>query len=293
MKTSVIILLLLLLLEYPDSQINPNCNYLPLKVGNSWTYYYSNSSSGAYRGKLTVISSIIVNGHKYYNFSNGSNFFRIDSTKANYLMYTTTGGCSWSPNEKLYDSLAASLNDTVRIDCGTSYVVLTSQTTVNIFGQNRVKKIFRSNPSNGREYLQGIGVYGAYGGGGTSYWAQSLLGCVLDGVVYGDTSLVGIELISTEIPQLYNLYQNYPNPFNPTTKIRFSIPPYQVGQGDRLVILKIYDVLGKEIATIVNEQLNPGTYEVEWNAEDYPSGIYFYTLITNTFSQTNKMVIIK
>jgi hypothetical protein len=61
----------------------------------------------------------------------------------------------------------------------------------------------------------------------------------------------------------------------------------------RGVLLKIYDVLGKEIAVLVNEQLKPGIYEIDWNAENLPSGVYFYSLITNEFTQTKKMVVIK
>ena len=59
------------------------------------------------------------------------------------------------------------------------------------------------------------------------------------------------------------------------------------------MLLKIYDVLGKEITVLVNEQLKPGTYEVEWNAENFPSGVYFYSLITNEFTQTRKLVVLK
>ena len=60
-----------------------------------------------------------------------------------------------------------------------------------------------------------------------------------------------------------------------------------------LVVLKIYDVLGREVATLVNEKLSPGTYEVEWNGSNYPSGVYFYKLETESFSETRKMVLLK
>jgi hypothetical protein len=108
---------------------------------------------------------------------------------------------------------------------------------------------------------------------------------------------IGIQLISSEIPQNYNLYQNYPNPFNPTTKIKFDIPtPLYPPEGGKLranVTLRIYDILGREAATLVNEQLKPGSYEVEWDASRFSSGIYFYTLITREFTQTKKLVLIK
>jgi hypothetical protein len=101
------------------------------------------------------------------------------------------------------------------------------------------------------------------------------------------TGLVRIITLNSEIPVSYVLYQNYPNPFNPVTKIRFDIPKTD------LVILNIFDVLGREVWQLVNEQLDPGTYEVDWNAANYPSGIYYYTIKTTAFSQTKKMVLIK
>ncbi len=104
---------------------------------------------------------------------------------------------------------------------------------------------------------------------------------------------IGIEPISTEIPQKFELAQNYPNPFNPITKIRFSIPLSRGVSAGRGVLLKIYDVLGKEIAVLVKGELKPGIYEINWNAENLPSGVYFYTLITNEFTQTKKMVLVK
>jgi hypothetical protein len=103
---------------------------------------------------------------------------------------------------------------------------------------------------------------------------------------------IGIEPISTEIPQKFELFQNYPNPFNPTTKIRFNIPAF-VETTRRVVSLRIYDALGKEIAVLVNQNLKPGIYEIDWNAENIPSGVYFYSLVTNEFTQTKKMVVLK
>ncbi len=109
--------------------------------------------------------------------------------------------------------------------------------------------------------------------------------------------VIGVEPISSEVPQQFKLFQNYPNPFNPNTKIKFSIPP--VGQRHASdVRLVIYDILGREVVTLVNEGLKPGTYESEWNGSDYPSGVYFYQLsISNeqlaVKSETKKMVLIK
>jgi uncharacterized delta-60 repeat protein len=98
---------------------------------------------------------------------------------------------------------------------------------------------------------------------------------------------VGIQLITHEIPESFSLSQNYPNPFNPKSKIKFEISKLSEAK------LIIYDVLGKEIVALVNEQLTPGTYEVEWDASNYPSGVYYYKLTTGDFVETKKMVLIK
>jgi len=104
------------------------------------------------------------------------------------------------------------------------------------------------------------------------------------------SDLVGIQPVSTEIPNHYSLSQNYPNPFNPETKIKFAIP---VGNGRDRSVLIIFDALGREIETLVKEQLSPGTYEVNWNASNHPSGVYFYKLISGDFTETKKMILLK
>jgi hypothetical protein len=89
------------------------------------------------------------------------------------------------------------------------------------------------------------------------------------------------------IPFEFKLNQNYPNPFNPNTIINYELPITSY------VKLVIYDILGKEITTLVNKHLKPGSYEVEWNASTYPSGVYFYRLVAEDFTMTKKMVLIK
>jgi photosystem II stability/assembly factor-like uncharacterized protein len=107
--------------------------------------------------------------------------------------------------------------------------------------------------------------------------------------------VIGVKRIEENIPEKYYLSQNYPNPFNPTTTIKFSIPnlssPHSLN-GD-LVVLKIYDILGKEIVTLVNEKQSPGVYDVTFDGSSLNSGIYFYKLQTDNFSDTKKMILIK
>ena len=85
----------------------------------------------------------------------------------------------------------------------------------------------------------------------------------------------------------YSLSQNYPNPFNPVTKIKYSVP------GSEIVKIKVYDVLGSEIAVLVNEEKSAGTYEVDWDASRFSSGVYFYQLNAGSFIETKKMILLR
>lgn len=98
---------------------------------------------------------------------------------------------------------------------------------------------------------------------------------------------VGLCDDDTELPASYQLVNNYPNPFNPSTKINYSIPKRSN------IVIKVYDMLGKEIAILVNEEKIPGNYEVEFNGNHLSSGIYFYRLKAGEFEQTKKMILMK
>lgn len=100
---------------------------------------------------------------------------------------------------------------------------------------------------------------------------------------------IGINIVSGNIPQAYKLYQNYPNPFNPSTKIKFSVPTSK----NQTVKLTVYDIIGREISVLVNEELKAGTYEVQFNAANLSSGIYFYVMRAGNNSITNSMVLVK
>jgi len=108
---------------------------------------------------------------------------------------------------------------------------------------------------------------------------------------YSTSIPVGISNIG-EIAKEFMLYQNYPNPFNPETKIRFSLPGPSIKRA-QAVKLVIFDILGRELKTLVNEQLQPGTYEIDFDATYLASGVYFYRLISEGYSLTRTMMLIK
>jgi hypothetical protein len=98
---------------------------------------------------------------------------------------------------------------------------------------------------------------------------------------------IGIKHNNNSVPGRFELSQNYPNPFNPTTEIKFGIP--KTG----LVKLVVYNILGQEVATLVNEVKEAGSYNVSFNASELPSGVYFYKLTSANFSDTKKMLLVK
>ncbi len=104
---------------------------------------------------------------------------------------------------------------------------------------------------------------------------------------FADVVLGVAEPTGTELPSVYQLYQNYPNPFNPSTTIQYAIP-----RGG-LTTLKVYNRLGQEVATLVNEVQGPGTYATRFNASSYPSGVYFFRIQSGSFSAVKKMILLK
>jgi hypothetical protein len=323
MKKTLIILILLITStgSFTFSQDTSIVKFLPLKVGNVWVYRYNafNMSPPCYanvliRVKLTgtsvynsktyflsQISTIVSGGYGGCNmgFLPFDSLLRIDSSSGKLLRYAPGAGC-FTPNETMLDSFKARFHDTIRVYCQAPLQYAGPYTcydtnNVTVFGSSRQSRRFNFLQFEGgwaRTYAKGIGLVRSDCYSQACPGNSQLLGCVIDGVVYGDTAfVVGVNIISTEVPESFSLYQNYPNPFNPSTKIKFDIP---VGNGrDRSVMLKIYDALGREIAVLVNEQLRSGTYEAEWNASDYASGIYYYKLTAGEFSETKKMVLIK
>ncbi|MFA7362071.1 MAG: T9SS type A sorting domain-containing protein [Candidatus Kapaibacterium sp.] len=116
------------------------------------------------------------------------------------------------------------------------------------------------------------------------------------------SEIIKVQNISTEIPSAFSLGQNYPNPFNPNTVIRFEVAngfPVKTSGNDK-VVLKVYDVMGREVETLVNERLKPGSYEVTFDGSGLNSGVYFYKMVvrhggssTDGFSETKRMVLLK
>ena len=311
MSRIIIFLFVFLFAKDCCSQIDSNVfKYYPLNVNNRWTWYRQQSyfPGSGYESKMITATQVINNrfyfkvkddSYTFYTNQHTTYFYfcRIDSLTGNLYGYDTV-----SQTECLMDSLNAKKGDSAltcednwwRCDTGTYY----------IFNQSPATKIFLYTNyfevSGNRKLAKNFGLVYQEGRASTSLTEWNLRGCVINGVLYGDTTFpVGVNQISTKIPETFSLSQNYPNPFNPATKIKFSIPPSKgarpsrLGSDEGMITLIIYDILGREVAILVNEQLQPGTYEVEWDGTNYPSGVYFYKLVSSEYTETKKMVLIK
>ncbi|MEO6696086.1 MAG: T9SS type A sorting domain-containing protein [Ignavibacteria bacterium] len=218
-------------------------------------------------------------------------YYRVDAVSGNFFgYYDSGGGCLYYPNEVLIDSLAANINNISAICPSMSKRACTNiEPFQSCWGSSYNRKRFQfynGNTQTPSAYFMGIGLSGSADGplGEVSF---DLIGCVINNIVYGDTTLTVIHNLSNQIPNRFSLSQNYPNPFNPKTIIKYSIPTTQ------FTILKVYNALGKEVSTLVDKKQNAGTYEVDFNGEGLPSGIYFYQLNTEDFLETRRMILLK
>jgi hypothetical protein len=112
----------------------------------------------------------------------------------------------------------------------------------------------------------------------------------VNAVCAADARSIFTDVEESSLPFAFSLHQNFPNPFNPSTKIKFTIPSVETRHS---VSLRVYDVLGREVATLVNENLQPGSYKVTFDATGLASGVYFYRLQAGEFTQTNRMMLMR
>lgn len=288
--------------------------FLPLSIGNVWVYQFQytstyNGNSSGYR-VVKVTSDTVHNSRTYYVISavtifiQGTNScgdrifesgreLRVDSISGKVYGWEY---CEQDSMEYMIDSLFAKPNDSLYACYYPGTPIVCSDTaSQNIFQYTKQSVYFTITgieAGAGWRYVKDFGI-SSYGQGNPFYnCSAELKGCVINNILYGDTStIIGIHTISTKVPESFSLSQNYPNPFNPSTKIVFSIPSVETTRW--VVSLKVYDMLGREVTTLVNQQLSPGTYEVNWDASNYPSGLYFYTLSAGEYSETKKMILIK
>ncbi len=189
----------------------------------------------------------------------------------NRILSTTNGGTNWFSISSENTRSVYFVNSSTGFAVTGSQILKTTNSEVNWSSQsaNSFNNIFFTSPDTG--YVWGPG-----------------------GVIYKTTNggvVIGINMINETKPENYRLYQNYPNPFNPTTKIQLDVPG--VKQASLLVTLKVHDITGKEICTLVSDRLQPGSYETSFDGSTLNSGVYFYKLSADNFTETKKMLLIK
>jgi hypothetical protein len=268
--------------------ITKSLDFMPLQIGNSWTYHiYSRSSDifdpsySDYYKKYTIVDTAIVDGNKYY---------KIDSPifvgiRGEYLRIGEENGIFYTDNFPLFDFTAVN-GDTLETEYFITF--FTGNEIDTCFGEKVIVKKYTdySLTSGNWKFAQGIGMIDRYFTFDFGYGTETLVGAVIDGKVYGDTTVVSVKN-EINIPNQFDLSQNYPNPFNPSTMIEYSVP------SNRHVNLKVFDILGREVATLVNEQKSAGSYQVNFNAENIPSGVYIYKLSSGNYTTSRKMLMIK
>lgn len=209
-----------------------------------------------------------------YSMVNYNGF--IFGTSANGQVYrTTNNGASWIllnngiPTFYNFIYSIAKFNNNLLISCNDGIFISTNQ------GQSWVA------------HNQGIREDAQFEHDAITLCGNYVFAASNIGIYRRDLNQVSIQNISTIASHSYKLSQNFPNPFNPTTKIRFELPK------SSFVELKIYNSLGKEVDVLVNEKLSAGVFEKTFNASKFSSGVYFYKIITEDFTETKKMLLVK
>jgi hypothetical protein len=243
--------------------------------------YYNNSVLVSNSSGNVRVSGFDTTGNNFFLFttSNNLNFPQQMSPLSNGNLAVAgfsapSGVCIFSPAGTYVKTLTGVSYNRGVWQLGNGHIITTNTTG-----------LYELNDSSGAVIRTIISGSGYFSGQFISYYNPNLINA--------------IHHESNTSPEEFQLYQNYPNPFNPVTKIKFRIPNSSVIVRSGAtwqspdVTLKVYDITGKEIAIVVNEQLKPGTYEVTFDASNLPSGIYFYQLQAGEFSQTKKMLMIK
>ena len=292
---------------FVSPRINEDVNYYPLQNGNyfeyisrSWEFPYYDETS--YNSIEILGDTLLVNGKTYKivlskdilkNSVRYKNYERIDSSTGAVYMYSPD--INYENPEYIIDSLSAQIGDTIISSRDNSEYfkkIVTDIRVDSVFGiLTEVKSFFDISYIPGYQYeiARGFGFWSAYNcefGCGSS----QLVYAIIDGKEYGIKT--DIKNFNNNLPIKFSLSQNYPNPFNPSTTIKYSIPSNVKSETSNTKLV-IFDILGREVATLVNKEQKPGNYEIQFEASGLTSGIYFYKLQSGSFVASRKMILLK
>lgn len=242
----------------------------------NWTSSFGSCNNGV----ILVLNDLDSNGYADFTLSGPQTVYRVDS-KTNNILWSYSPAASYI---RSIDYLSDVNGD------GVKDIVVGMQTPGNVIvlsGATGTELFLYSFGSTVSYRADRVSAINSIDGNSTS---EFVAGC-RDGKLIcfsgGQNIPVGISGNTGEIPSNYDLSQNYPNPFNPTTSIKFSLPK------DEFVSINVYDILGKEVANIMNENKPAGTYEVNFNAALLSSGVYFYRMNAGSYNSIKRMVVLK
>ncbi len=302
----------------------------PSGTGNFWlqkttdggaTWTLQHPSTGV-SGLIGNQNSVVITDINHYGFGTG----QLSGAGVSYVIYTSDGGSTWQTRQVApapYCSAFAMSSDwTTGIAAGSNSLPLIARTTdgcasfANVIGDtsmsvNPVSKwVYGTQQVYIGTFLGANGVISQSSDGGLTWSIMSSSGsagvkhldlvydslstllhayaiCSDQSILQLVTNIIGIDPTGTNVPAKYSLQQNYPNPFNPSTNIKYALPK------SSYVTLKIYDMLGRVVKTVVNSYQNTGSYIDHVDVSGLASGIYFYTIMAGDFTETKKMVLIK
>ena len=307
---NVFIALLLISFSELYSQNSLTEEYFPMQIGNIWEYY--NTAGNIYHVKV-IGDTLMPNGKTYRIFKDSTQLE--GSGEARYEYYRTDSVNVWKysgisdytcdgdflefkldiPERTIWKECVnriSLIDSALNFPClswSETYYFYTLDYTghTKVFGGAVIDTIRNDTSYGGSFYYlvnwltKGIGKTMM---GGEMAAHVNIKGAVINGIQYG--TLTSVETESNQI-NYFQLYQNYPNPFNPTTTISYSIPYSQI------VELKVYDLLGNEVAELVNEYKPVGNHSVNFNANSFSSGVYFCKLKASNFIQIKKLILLK
>jgi len=269
--------------------------YFPMHIGNKWEYYgYMISSTPYYSLTVEITGDTLAsNGFRYMIFEERKKM-TINASVISTIYWKRLDSLSgsiyeWDPANSIEfqeDSLRAMPGDSFNGYMNYKKWCLSIKIDTILGFRTLVKSFYGVIYDPTYKLALGLGLCNWYLDDGNSLGLEIryMIYARINGIEYGTPLSVGNPEI---IPKRCFLNQNYPNPFNPSTNFRFSIANPQ------LTILKVYDVLGREVATLVNEVKQPGEYTATWDASNISSGVYFYRLIAGQFIETKKLVLLK
>jgi len=268
-------------------------------LSNQEIYYKRSTDGGTNWGEIQIMPNTSGDSHNPSVAVSDSNAHIIwrddrDGNFEKYYKHSTDAGINWGEDTRLTNDPAVSENPSISVSGHFLHIVWYETRDGN------TEIYYKRSTDGGLSWEEDLRLTNNFAGSGRP--SVSVSGSKVHVVWYDyrdgsepeiyykrnpTGNVTGIENIGLDFPEEFMLEQNYPNPFNPSTTIQYAIPD------GGFVTLKVYDVLGNELATLVNEEKYIGSYEVDFTAAGLSSGIYFYKLQAGSFVETKKMILIR